>query len=115
MGDTTTKKQKGVLKLVHPGRHVEIHKQPITAAEVIKKNPRHSITRPEVFKFPWLVVSARIHFASWGERRYKHNVTSFMQDALIGGSGTWEELNSEREVSTSSSDRLLPARQGSNQ
>lgn len=54
MGTSTT--EKGVLKLVHPGRHVEIHKQPITAAEVMSKNPRHSVTRPDVFKNPWIVV-----------------------------------------------------------
>ncbi|OMO97538.1 hypothetical protein CCACVL1_04523 [Corchorus capsularis] len=48
--------EKGVLKLVHPGRHVEIHKEPIVAAEVLKKNPRHSVTRPDVFEYPWIVV-----------------------------------------------------------
>ncbi|KAL6339317.1 hypothetical protein AAG906_028039 [Vitis piasezkii] len=49
-------KEKGVLKLVHPGRFVEIHTEPITAAEVLRKNPRHSITRPDVFRNPWVVV-----------------------------------------------------------
>ena len=48
--------EEGVLKLVHPGRHVEIHKEPITAAEVMRKNPRHCVTRPDVFKCPWIVV-----------------------------------------------------------
>lgn len=48
--------EKGVLKLVHPGRVVEIHTQPITAAEVLRKNPRHCITRPDVFRNPWIVV-----------------------------------------------------------
>lgn len=48
--------EKGVLKLVHPGRYVEIRKEPITAAEVLKKNPRHSVTRPDVFEYPWIVV-----------------------------------------------------------
>ncbi|XVE72765.1 hypothetical protein DITRI_Ditri11bG0065100 [Diplodiscus trichospermus] len=48
--------EEGVLKLVHPGRYVEIHKEPITAAEVLKKNPRHSVTRPDVFEYPWIVV-----------------------------------------------------------
>lgn len=49
-------REKGVLKLVHPGRYVEIHTQPITAAEVLKKNPRHSVTRTDVFECPWIVV-----------------------------------------------------------
>ncbi|XVF32202.1 hypothetical protein REPUB_Repub17cG0061700 [Reevesia pubescens] len=42
--------KEGVLKLVHPGRYVEIHKEPLTAAHVLKKNPRHSVTRPDVFQ-----------------------------------------------------------------
>lgn len=45
-----------VLKLVHPGGFVEIHQSPIRADEVMKKNPRHCVTRPDVFKFPWIVV-----------------------------------------------------------
>ena len=51
-------REKGVLKLVHPGRYIEIHTQPITAAEVMRKNPRHSITRPDVFEFTYIVVKA---------------------------------------------------------
>lgn len=54
MGVSTS--EKGVVKLVHPGRHVEIHTQPITAAEVMSRNPRHCIARPDVFQFPWIVV-----------------------------------------------------------
>jgi hypothetical protein len=49
-------KEDGVLKLVHPGRYVEIHRQPIAAAQVLENNPRHSITRPDVFEYPWIVV-----------------------------------------------------------
>ncbi|EEF41248.1 conserved hypothetical protein [Ricinus communis] len=44
------------LKLVLPGRCVEIHTKPITAAEVLKNYPRHSVTRPDVFEYPWIVV-----------------------------------------------------------
>lgn len=50
------RRKESLLKLVHPGGFVEIHKRPITAAEVMKKNPRHCITRPDVFKYPWVVV-----------------------------------------------------------
>lgn len=46
----------GVLKLVFPGRYVEIHRQPITASEVMRKNTRHCVTRPDVFQNPWIVV-----------------------------------------------------------
>ncbi|KAK0592023.1 hypothetical protein LWI29_012071 [Acer saccharum] len=46
-------KESGVLKLVYPGGIVEIHKKPITATEVMKRNPRHCVTRPDVFRFPW--------------------------------------------------------------
>lgn len=52
----STTKETGVVKLVHPGRHVEILKEPITASEVMNKNPRHCITRPDFFEFPWIVV-----------------------------------------------------------
>lgn len=45
-----------VLKLVHPGGFLEMHEKPITTAEVMEKNPRHCVTRPDVFKFPWIVV-----------------------------------------------------------
>ncbi|XAR58721.1 hypothetical protein NMG60_11014220 [Bertholletia excelsa] len=50
------KAHKGELRLVYPGRYVEIHHQPITAAEVMRKNPRHCVARPDVFRFPWIVV-----------------------------------------------------------
>ncbi|KEH22812.1 hypothetical protein MtrunA17_Chr7g0237151 [Medicago truncatula] len=50
------KRERGVLKFVHPGRHIEIHREPIIASEVLRRNPRHSITRPDVFEFPWIVV-----------------------------------------------------------
>lgn len=50
------KREKRVLKLVHPGRHIEVHREPVTAQEVMRKNPRHCITRPDVFNFPWIVV-----------------------------------------------------------
>ncbi|KAK9292037.1 hypothetical protein L1049_019991 [Liquidambar formosana] len=49
-------KEKPVLKLVRPGRIVEFHKTPITAAEVMKKYPRHCVTRPDVFQYPWIAV-----------------------------------------------------------
>lgn len=49
-------REKGLLKLVHPGRHVEIHRKPVIAAELMSKYPRHCIARPDVFRFPWIVV-----------------------------------------------------------
>ncbi|PWA93065.1 hypothetical protein CTI12_AA074570 [Artemisia annua] len=55
MGAST--KERGVLKLVHPGKHVEYHRRSITASEIMKKNPRHSITRPDFFKNPDIVLS----------------------------------------------------------
>ncbi|KAI3439369.1 uncharacterized protein J3R85_004783 [Psidium guajava] len=53
--DAITRK-KPVLKLVHPGGITEKHRKAITAAEVMKRNPRHFVTRPDVFKYPWIVV-----------------------------------------------------------
>ncbi|KAK8588439.1 hypothetical protein V6N13_087362 [Hibiscus sabdariffa] len=52
----TIEAEKGVLKLVHPGRHVETHTEPVIASQVLKRNPRHSVTRPDVFEYPWIVV-----------------------------------------------------------
>ncbi|KAG1346946.1 hypothetical protein COCNU_06G007750 [Cocos nucifera] len=46
----------GVLKLVHPGGFVEVHHRPVAASQVMAKNPRHCVARPDVFKFPWIVV-----------------------------------------------------------
>ncbi|PIN10953.1 hypothetical protein CDL12_16443 [Handroanthus impetiginosus] len=51
-----SKRQDNVLKVVHPGRHVEVFREPITAGELMKKYPRHCIARPDVFKYPWIVV-----------------------------------------------------------
>ncbi|XVF72191.1 hypothetical protein PTKIN_Ptkin12aG0100000 [Pterospermum kingtungense] len=36
--------------------YVEIRKEPITTAQVLKKNPRHSVTWLDVFEYPWIVV-----------------------------------------------------------
>ncbi|WCJ38084.1 hypothetical protein M5689_019161 [Euphorbia peplus] len=52
----TVAAEDGVLKLVHPGRNVEIIRKPVTAAEVMRRYPRHSVTRPDVFEYPWVVV-----------------------------------------------------------
>lgn len=51
-----TDMEKCVLKLVYPRRYTEILKEPISASEVLRKYPRHSITRPDIFDNPWIVV-----------------------------------------------------------
>ncbi|GAA0164651.1 hypothetical protein LIER_20240 [Lithospermum erythrorhizon] len=48
-------REKRILKLVHP-RFIETHSKPVKAAEILKKYPRYSITRPDVFQFPWIVI-----------------------------------------------------------
>ncbi|KAM7262688.1 hypothetical protein ACFE04_000371 [Oxalis oulophora] len=50
-------REPGILKLIHPGNKVDIHTKPIIAAEVMKKHPRSCVTRPDVFKYPWIVVN----------------------------------------------------------
>ncbi|KAJ8753637.1 hypothetical protein K2173_025628 [Erythroxylum novogranatense] len=45
-----------VLKLVYPGHFVEIHENPITAAEIMRRKPRHCVTRSDFFRYPWIVV-----------------------------------------------------------
>lgn len=52
----STKKEKGVLKLIHPGGYVEVHHKPVVTEEIMRRNPKHCITGPDVFNFPWLVV-----------------------------------------------------------
>ncbi|KAG5252188.1 Phototropic-responsive NPH3 family protein [Salix suchowensis] len=77
----------GVLKLVHPG----------AAAQVLENNPRHSITRLDVFEYPWIVVKVIRHFVSvaisfidWNEMfqfrsvlRFKPNNRWFKQSLPI--------------------------------
>lgn len=54
MGVST--REKDVLKVVHPGRHVEFFREPITAREIMSRYPRHCLARPDFFEFPWIVV-----------------------------------------------------------
>lgn len=52
----SARSDESVLKLVHPGGYVEIHRSPVLASNIMEENPRHFVTRPDVFKFPWIVV-----------------------------------------------------------
>ncbi|KAK7251334.1 hypothetical protein RIF29_34431 [Crotalaria pallida] len=36
---------------------LEVHREPIRASEVMKRNPKHTLTRPDFFDFPWIVVN----------------------------------------------------------
>lgn len=56
--ERTTRSEKDVLKLVHPGKHIEMFTKPIPASEVLKKYPKFCITRPDVFQFPWIVMKS---------------------------------------------------------
>ncbi|MED6156215.1 hypothetical protein PIB30_012492 [Stylosanthes scabra] len=51
------KRESHLLKLVHPGGLVEFHTKPVFASDVMNRNPRHFVTRPDIFRFPWIVVS----------------------------------------------------------
>ncbi|KAG8371736.1 hypothetical protein BUALT_Bualt13G0119100 [Buddleja alternifolia] len=53
--ETPKRKYDDVLKVVHP-KHVEVFREPVTAAEIMRRYPRHCIARPDVFEFPWIVV-----------------------------------------------------------
>ncbi|KAK1356274.1 hypothetical protein POM88_049530 [Heracleum sosnowskyi] len=48
--------EQGFLKLVYPKRRIELLRHPITAAQVLERNPRCYVARPDVFKYPWVVV-----------------------------------------------------------
>lgn len=53
-----TKSTKSMLvKIVHPGGHVELHDCTILAAELMHRNPRCCVAYPHIFKQPWAIVS----------------------------------------------------------
>lgn len=58
MANNSISQKRALLKLVHPGRITETYDNPITAAEIMNKYPRHCVTRPDVFKYPWVVVQS---------------------------------------------------------
>lgn len=45
-----------LLRIVHPGGRVEVHDRPVTAAEIMYRNPRCCVAHPFVFQQPWAVV-----------------------------------------------------------
>lgn len=44
------------VKIVHPCGHVELHDRPITASDVVARNPKCCLAFPNVFKQPWAIV-----------------------------------------------------------
>ncbi|KAF8041771.1 hypothetical protein BT93_A0389 [Corymbia citriodora subsp. variegata] len=46
-----------LVKIVHPGGHVELHDRPVLAAEIMLRNPRCCIAYPHVFQQPWAIVA----------------------------------------------------------
>ncbi|CAN1246684.1 hypothetical protein LINGRAPRIM_LOCUS3226 [Linum grandiflorum] len=54
--DRTNKSSPPFIKLVHPKGVVELLTRPTRASDVMKKHPRHCVTRPDFFKYPWIVV-----------------------------------------------------------
>lgn len=44
------------LKVVRPGGQVELYRDPIPAREIMRRFPRHCLTRPDFFDYPWIVV-----------------------------------------------------------
>ncbi|KAI5660436.1 hypothetical protein M9H77_29229 [Catharanthus roseus] len=44
------------VKIVHPGGHVELYDRPISAADIIHRNPKCCVAYPNVFKQPWAIV-----------------------------------------------------------
>ncbi|KAJ4956134.1 hypothetical protein NE237_012917 [Protea cynaroides] len=56
MATRAVKREDGVLKLVYLGWFVELHWKPVTAQEVMKKNPGYSVTHPDFLRYPWIVI-----------------------------------------------------------
>lgn len=46
-----------LLRIVHPGGHVELHDRPLPAAEIMYRNPRCCVAHPCVFQEPWAIVA----------------------------------------------------------
>ncbi|KAK0578262.1 hypothetical protein LWI29_007672 [Acer saccharum] len=46
-----------LIKIVHPGGHVELHDRPVSAAEIMLRNPKCIVAYPHVFKQPWAIVA----------------------------------------------------------
>ncbi|CAL5327599.1 unnamed protein product [Camellia sinensis] len=47
-----------LVKIVHPGGHVELHDRPVLASEIMLRNPRCCVTHPDIFQQPWAIVSS---------------------------------------------------------
>ncbi|XP_019167458.1 PREDICTED: uncharacterized protein LOC109163166 [Ipomoea nil] len=47
-----------VVKIVHPGGHVELHDAPVLVAEIMNRNPKCCVARPNVFQQPWAAILA---------------------------------------------------------
>ncbi|MED6143569.1 hypothetical protein PIB30_007516 [Stylosanthes scabra] len=53
----TNNSKSTLLRIVHPGGHTELHDRPVTAAEIMSRNPRCCIAYPYVFQQPWAIVA----------------------------------------------------------
>ncbi|KAK9149835.1 hypothetical protein Scep_008592 [Stephania cephalantha] len=46
-----------LVKIVHPGGHIELHDRPVLAAEIMLRNPRCCVAYPNVFRQPRAIVA----------------------------------------------------------
>ncbi|KAI5337537.1 hypothetical protein L3X38_016808 [Prunus dulcis] len=53
----TSSTKKMLVKIVHPGGHVELHDSPLLAAELMLRNPRCCVAHPHIFQQPWAIVA----------------------------------------------------------
>ncbi|PIN00077.1 hypothetical protein CDL12_27418 [Handroanthus impetiginosus] len=53
----TNNSKKLFVKIVYPGGRVELHDQPILAAELLNRNPKCCVAHPTIFRQPYAVVS----------------------------------------------------------
>ncbi|XAR60968.1 hypothetical protein NMG60_11034533 [Bertholletia excelsa] len=98
----STKREQGVLKLVYPGRYVEYYTEPITAGEVMERNPRYCVARPDVFQYPWIVVRPESVLLPGGVFFMvpKHTI-----HRLLKARGFYDEQPSQQEEPTQRLDR----------
>ena len=106
-----TRRESQFLKLVHPGGFVELHSNPIIASQVMNKNPRHCVTRPDFFQYPWIVVRPEsiltpgnvFYIVPCHTIRHKLKSTNFTANTLLPNQSS---LDSHREAKTSNSNKI---------
>ncbi|KAH7650578.1 hypothetical protein IHE45_17G025900 [Dioscorea alata] len=104
-----------VVKIIYPGRHIELHDKPIIAAEIMKKNPRCVVTHPDIFRHPWSVVSPETVLMQ-GKKFFVVPITTIrkLRHAQMSNPSTTALTSSQRNSSSITSPSLVHDHPGHN-